>query len=183
MSTAGEGSATREGTVGSRSRRRAAVGLSVSALLLAGIAYGGWRLLHTPARTPAAICPSATPTVAATVPTVGVRVLNGTARRGLAGQTASLLRQRGFRIAGVGNGPRVPGRSQIRYGAAEILPARLTALQVPNAVLVADRGVTKRVDIVLGSTFGRLRTPAEVAAAARSARLAAPRPASSVPCR
>jgi hypothetical protein len=116
------------------------------------------------------------------VATLPVRVLNGTSHHGLAGQTADVLRQRGFRIAGVGNAARLRGRSQLRYGTRDALAARVTALQVPDAVLVADRTVTRRVDLVLGSAFRRLRTPTEVVAATRRAKLPKPRPASAAPC-
>lgn len=165
-----------------RSPWRAAAVAGISLLVLAGIAYGGWRLLQSPAGRNAAVCPSAAPSVA-TVPAVAVRVLNGTARPRLAGQTAELLRQRGFRIAGVGNAPRVSGRPQLRYGTREAADARITALHVPGAMLVADRRVTNRVDVILGGSFRRLRTPAEAAALTKQANTALLRSASASPCR
>lgn len=164
-----------------RQPARAIAAAGISLALFAGIAYGGWRLLQAPAKRPAAICPTTTPSVG-TVPSVPVRVLNGTSRRGLAGSTADLLRRRGFRIAGVGNAARLPGPGQVRYDARYLLPARLTALQVPGSALVADSRVTGRVDLVLGVAFRRLRTPAEITAAAKRARLPSPRPVASGPC-
>lgn len=165
---------------GRRRLIRAITATSISLLIFVSIGYGGWRLLRsTPGPKPVA-CPSAPPS-AATAPTLGVRVLNGTSRSGLAGRTADLLRQRGFRIAGVGNAPRLPGRSQIRYAPREAPSARVTALQLNGALLVADKTVSKRVDIVLGDAFRRLRTPAEVTAASRKAKLPTPRP--TAPCR
>lgn len=160
---------------------RAAVATGLALLIFFGIAFGGWRLLHTPAKSKVLACPSASPSVAR-APVVVVRVLNGTGRRGLAGRTATVLRQRGLRVSGVGNAARVAGRTQIRYAPVQALQAQLAALQVPGAVLVADKKATKRVDIVLGGTFRRLRTPAEVAAATKAAQLPTPRPASAAPC-
>lgn len=160
---------------------RAAVATALSLLLFLGIAYGGWRLLHSPAKRKAVACPSVTPSVTR-APAVVVRVLNGTGRRGLAGRTASVLRQRGFRVAGVGNAARVAGRSEIRYAPQQALAARRVALQVPGARLVPDKKATKRVDVVLGGAFRRLRTPAEVAVAAKAANLPSPKPASAAPC-
>jgi LytR cell envelope-related transcriptional attenuator len=170
-----------EGILAARRPTRALAAAGISLLLFAGIAYGGWRLLHSPAGHQAASCASATP--AAALPEVTVRVLNGTGRRGLARATADVLRQRGFRIAGVGNAARVAGRSQVRYGAGQALPGRLMALQLPSALVIADNRVTNEVDVILGGTFRRLRTPAEVAAATTKAKLTAPRPVASAPCR
>ncbi len=161
--------------------RRAAVAAGLSLLLFLGIAYGGWRLVHSPSKHNAVTCPSVTPSVTR-APAVPVRVLNGTGRRGLAGRTAGVLRQRGFRVAGVGNAARVAGRSEVRYGPQQASAARLVALQVPDARLVPDKKATKRVDIVLGGAFRRLRTPAEVAVATKAANLPSATPASAAPC-
>ena len=175
-----------DSAAGERPRRRApwrsAVVWGLSLLLFAGIAYGGWRLLRTPADSSAIACPSASAAVPA-VPSVALRVLNGTTRPGLAGSTADLLRQRGFRIVGVGNAARLSGRSQVRYGTRDALAARIASVQLPSAVLVADKKISRRVDIVLGSAFRGLRSPAQVAAATKRAKLPTPRPASSGPCR
>lgn len=156
---------------GLRRRRRYLRSLAValvSLLLFAGIATVGWQWLHSPA---AGIvpCPSGSPKGRA--PKAVVRVLNGTVHRGLARDTAALLSDRGFSIAGVGNAPRVKGATQVRYGAGQNGSARLVALQVPTSVLVADGRVKNRVDLVLGGTFSRLRTTAEVNAAKKKVKL------------
>ncbi|MEP6462107.1 MAG: LytR C-terminal domain-containing protein [Frankiaceae bacterium] len=182
MSTLGPGHPAVEGKPPRQLPWRAVAATGISLLIFAGIAVGGWRLMHSPTQRRAVTCPSASPS-ASTVATLPVRVLNGTSHRGLAGQTADVLRQRGFRIAGVGNAARLRGRSQLRYGTRDALAARVTALQVPDAVLVADRTVTRRVDLVLGGAFRRLRTPTEVLAATKRAKLPRPRPASTAPCR
>lgn len=152
----------------------------ISLLLFTGIAYGGWRWLRSPAAS-TTVCPSASPKGPA--PKAVVRVLNGTAHRGLARDTAAALSDRGFSIAGVGNGPKVKGVSQVRYGAGQGSQAHLVALQLPRSVLVADGRVKDRVDLVLGGTFSRLRTSAEVAKASKKARLPkVPTPRASPSC-
>jgi len=166
-------------------RRFRGWGAAAAALLLfAGIAYGGWRLLHQSTTSRVASCPR--PSLGAGSPAgaqgIAIRVLNGTSRRGLARSTAAALSRRGFHVTGVGNGPRVPGQTQVRYAAADSLAARLTALQLTGVVLAADPAVRRRVDIVLGGRFRRLRTPAEVTAATKAAGLPTPRPSVS-PCR
>jgi hypothetical protein len=177
----------------SRSRRRRPSGPLLGLLavvLLAAIAGGGYFLLSSAgdeSGKAGSSCPPATPSGrrvrALTPPAVHLRVLNGTGRNGLAKTTGSLLRARGFPVDAVGNttGP-VTGAPLVRYGVGGRPAAELVALQLPSAVLVADASVRGRVDLVLGSAFTRLRTPAEVAAAtrARSTRPAtSPRPSPS----
>lgn len=175
-----------------RRRTRGPVLATLAVLVLLAVAGGGYYLLSTSRAAPP-VRPCPTPTVAVRLPprlpdpgSVHVRVLNGTVRRGLARETASLLRARGFVVNGVGNTPGlVPGAPVVRYGAGGQSAAELVALQLPGALVVFDPSVVERVDLVLGSAFSRLRTPAEVSTALRSRTLrsAAASPQPSPTCR
>lgn len=165
---------------------------TLAVLVLLAVAGGGYYLLSTSRAAPP-VRPCPTPTVAVRPPprlpdpaSVHVRVLNGTVRRGLARETASLLRVRGFLVNGVGNTPGlVSGPPVVRYGAGGQSAAELVVLQLPSASVVFDPSVVGRVDLVLGSAFSRLRTPAEVSTAMRShtVRSAATSPQPSPTCR
>lgn len=160
----------------SRTRRRRSTGLLVGLLavvLLAGIAGGGYYLLRSDRGTAGALCaprstssPSGKPLIPAAV---HLRVLNGTGRTGLAKTTGSLLHARGFAVDAVGNTDApVGGPPVVRYGAGGRAAAELVALQLPRATLATDPRLRGRVELVLGSAYTRLRTPAEVAAAVRA---------------
>ena len=62
----------------------------------------------------------------------------------------------------------LPGRSQVRFGPGGRPGATLLSAHVSGSALVpAPRSPRGSVDLVLGSAFVRLRTPAEVTAALR----------------
>lgn len=151
-------------------------------------------------------CVSATPSVAAThvaaakvtavrLPSPGqvaLRLLNGAGRDRLAKSVADQLAQRGFRVTHFGNAPRpLAGASRVYYGPTGRPAALLVSAHVLGASVVpvpsAARGA---VDVVLGSSFVRLRTPAEASAYAREltttgvpAQPTTARPAASPTCR
>ncbi len=161
----------------SRNRRRRSTGLVVgvlAVLLLVGIAGGGYYLLTADAGGgPGPSCPpasaSARPAPPLTPSRVHLRVLNGTGRNGLAKTTGSLLRARGFAVDDVGNTPKpVAGLPLIRFGTSGRPAADLLALQLPRVTLVSDPRLKGTVDLVLGSAYSRLRTPAELAAATKA---------------
>jgi hypothetical protein len=160
----------------------------VVAVLLVGAIAGGTYVVQQradeggPAAAPAT-CKSGSPTaappraapakvVAGRLPAPGqvsLRLLNGTGRDRLARAVADELARRGFRVTQTGNAPRpLVGASRVYYGPG----ARPAALSVSAHVLGASvvpvpsagRGA---VDVVLGSTFVRLRTAAETSAYAR----------------
>jgi LytR cell envelope-related transcriptional attenuator len=54
-------------------------------------------------------------------------ILNGTDISGLAGRTAARARRRGYRRVETGNGPRVPGRSELYYRPGALPAARIVA--------------------------------------------------------
>jgi hypothetical protein len=156
----------------------------------------------TPA--PAAALPSAAPPAAAK-PTpqrlpapaqVRFRLLNGSGRNALARTVGDELARRAFKVVGMGNAPRpLTGASRVYFGPGGRPAALLVSAQVLGSSVVpvptAGRGA---VDVVLGSTFVRLRTPPEAAAYAHQlatvgapttvpAATAAPRPTPSASCR
>ena len=171
-----------------RSSRRAgarlARGAVVTVLLLAafaGMAFGGWWLLHheDAGAAPTCVEPGTSPR-----PPLAVRVLNATDRPGLARRTGDALSGRGFQVRGVGNhDSKVTGTAQVRHPADDDTTARLLARHVPGAVLLADPRLRGEVDLVLGTRFTRLRTVKEVAALAKRAGSPSASPSASPSCR
>ena len=97
---------------------------------------------------------------------VSLRLLNGTGRDRLARTVADELARRGFRVTHTGNAPRpLVGASRVYYGPGARPAALAVSAHVLGASVVpvpsAARGA---VDVVLGSTFVRLRTAAETSA-------------------
>lgn len=97
---------------------------------------------------------------------VGLRLLNGTGRNGLARSVGDELARRGLRVIAMGNAPHpLVGASRVYYGPGARPGALLVGAHVLGSSVVpvptAARGA---VDVVLGSTFVRLRTPAEASA-------------------
>lgn len=94
-----------------------------------------------------------------------VNVYNATLRRGLANDTAALLRDRGFVVDSVQNDPldaEIPGIAQIRAARSDLPEVRLLLQHVPGAVVVPDGREGTSVDLVLGETFVALGDPALV---------------------
>ena len=186
-----------------RSRNRRVLVLGV--VLVAVGAAAAWYLRQDDSAVPSRLAaaptcaPSPTPTPTRTVAArpvvlpqpqaVTLSVLNGTNRSLLAKHVADALAAQGFHVTGQGNARAgLVGPSQVVYGPGAALQARTAALWVPGATLVpraaAPRG---SVQVVLGSAFTRLATPAEAAAARRGPAptpSAAPSPSATVlPCR
>ena len=101
--------------------------------------------------------PQARPTIAPTTSmallarpgAIHVRVLNGTAQRGLAARTARDLGADGFHLAGVGTTTPVT-TTQVRYSAGRYQQARTVAAALPGAVLTMDTSLSDVVVVVLG---------------------------------
>ena len=192
------------GSYGRRRRRNRRLVL-VGVLLVALGAAAAWYLRQDDSRVPARLqavpscSPQPSPAAPRTPPTrpvalpppssVTLSVLNGTNRALLAKHVADALAADGFRVTGQGNARQsLAGPSQVVYGPGAALPARTASLWVPGSVVVAQpRAPRGSVQVVLGSSFGRVATPAEAAAAGRGpAPTAAPTPtagASVLPCR
>ena len=172
---------------GGYGRRRRRNRLVVGVVLLLGLGAGGaWYLNQdqgTATETAVSALPTCTPTAAPsqtplrvdprlTLPppsAVVLSVLNGTNRSLLAKRVADAMAALGFRVTGQGNARvAVVGPSQVVYGPGASLPARTASLWVPGSVVVpAPRARRGSVQVVLGSSFTRLATPAEAAAARR----------------
>lgn len=185
-------------------------------LLVAAVAIGAYWIRRddgTASNAAAGACPTAVASVAAsakpaavTPPVkaapvrlpapgqVALRLFNGTTRAKLALTVGNELARRGFKVTGFTNAPKpLAGGSRVYFGpggrpAATLVSAHLLGSQIVP-VPTAGRGA---VDAVLGSTFVRLRTPAEVSAYVRQlaagrvpapAKSAAPAPAASPTCR
>ncbi|MFN2539431.1 MAG: LytR C-terminal domain-containing protein [Mycobacteriales bacterium] len=172
------------GSYGRRRRRRGRRVLAL--LLLIGLgAAGAWYLRKDDAATTATVStsptceptPTATPTPAAVAPRVALppttavvlSVLNGTDRSLLAKHVADALATQGFQVTGQANArTAVAGPSQIVYGPGASLQARTVSLWVPGSTVVpAPKARRGSVQVILGSSFTRVATPAEAAAARR----------------
>jgi hypothetical protein len=100
---------------------------------------------------------------------VSFRLLNGTGRSLLARSVGNELARRGFHVSGMGNSPRpLGGASRVYYGPGGRPAALLVTAHVLGATVEpvpsAPHGA---LDVVLGSSFVRLRTAAETTAFAR----------------
>lgn len=167
---------------GSYGRARRRTGRVVLALVLLA---GGGAVLYAlqrddrgaPARVALPPCPAAPtsspvsqpaqPKPAALPPPRQVRLLllNGTKRNGLGRNIGNQLAARGFVVSGTGNARALlTGPSQITYGPGALPAAQLVGMHVFGAALVdAPRTARGSLQLVLGSGFARLRTPAEIA--------------------
>jgi hypothetical protein len=130
------------------------------------------------APSPAAAAPTRTPQAKAAKPAavrlpapgqVSLRLLNGTGRDRLARTVANELARRGFRVTHTGNAPRaLVGDSRVYYGPGGRPAALLVSAHVlGSAVVPVPKAARGAVDVVLGSAFARLRTPAEASGYAR----------------
>jgi hypothetical protein len=96
---------------------------------------------------------------------VTVNVYNATLRRGLANNTAAVLRERGFDVSAVGNDPLdavIPEVAQIRASRVDLPEVMLLVQHVPGAVIIADGRASSTVDLVIGEAFTALGDPATV---------------------
>jgi hypothetical protein len=165
-------------------RRRSRWPAVLAVLAVLAVAAGAYGLTHrddSPAPSTAAIatpCPSPVRSVApapakaappARLPAPGqvsLRLLNGSGRDRLARVVGDELARRGFHVTAMGNAPRpLVGASRVYYGPGGRPAALLVTAHVLGATVqpvpTAARGA---IDVVLGSTFVRVRTPAETSA-------------------
>jgi hypothetical protein len=117
----------------------------------------------------AAPAPSAKPLALPAPAQVRLRLLNGNGKDLLARSVGNELARRGFKVTATGNAPRpLQGVSRVYYGPGGRPAALLASAQVSGSTVVpvpnAARGA---IDVVLGSSFVRLRTPAEATTYAR----------------
>ena len=159
-------------------------------LLVVGGAGGVYALRRDDTAAPQRIAakptasPCVSPTAAARAQAVAVPqpqqvrlvLLNGTARNNLAKTIGDQLAAAGFTITSQGNSPKaVAGDSLVQYGPGALPAGTLVNRWVQGSHLASNaRLPAGAVQLVLGSGFARLSTPAELAAAARTT---APAPA------
>ncbi|MGJ7905817.1 LCP family protein [Actinopolyspora sp. H202] len=91
---------------------------------------------------------------------VSVSVFNSTERSGLAGNTASDLREFDFAVGDVGNLDAPLDKTVIRYSEGNKQRAQLLASAVPSAEIVADSSVGETLRLELGTDYdNRVRKP------------------------
>ena len=104
-------------------------------------------------------------------------------RNGLGRDIGNQLAARGFVVSGTGNAHALlTGASQVTYGPGALPAAQLVGMHVVGATLVdAPRTARGRLQLVLGSGFARLRTPAEIASLTTRPAPVAARPVAPAP--
>ncbi len=106
---------------------------------------------------------------------IEVNVFNSTDTAGLANKAANQLRDRGFRVADIGNDPKgkkVKGTVEIRFGPAGVAVAKTMAAWIPNAALAQDGRKGSGIDVALGPDFKAVRAKPVAAAPAPSSGVA-----------
>ena len=168
------------GSYGRRRRRTVRVGVGI--LLIGGGIGAAYLLRHDDATVKDRVaatrsCP--TPTTAPSQPPVGtttlpkpqqvrLALLNGTPRNGLAKTVGDQLAALGFVVTTQGNAPAaLNGGSTVTFGTGAQPAATLVSHWVRGSRLIGNPRVPAgTVQVVLGSAFQRLATPAEAAALA-----------------
>ncbi|MFT4043720.1 MAG: LCP family protein [Gordonia sp. (in: high G+C Gram-positive bacteria)] len=84
---------------------------------------------------------------------VGVRVLNGTGRTGVATEVSDQLTAQGFDVRGVADASQNQDNTTVRYGPGEKNSAATLATMIPGASIQSDRAVRSGVEIILGNSF------------------------------
>jgi hypothetical protein len=102
--------------------------------------------------------------------TFTVNVYNATGHAGLAGQTARLLAQRGFKIGKIANAPaplegKVAGTAQVMGANASKAAMQLVGSEVSGATTTMDTRTDGSVDLVIGNGFTALLSPAQASQA------------------
>ncbi|TAK68174.1 MAG: LytR family transcriptional regulator [Actinomycetota bacterium] len=156
---------------GGPGRRRSWVGTAVFVVIAMAVLFAAalgitWYLRGdstTPEASPSSSAPRPCTTVTL-VPGTGlpkpgqvtVNVYNATTRPGLAADTSTVLKSRGFVVGKVANDPlqkTITAPAEIRHGATGLAGAQLAAYYVPGAILLADPRTDATVDVVLGTGF------------------------------
>lgn len=167
-------------------RRRRLIAAGAAGLVLVGAgAYGAASLVGSPSQdSTAGGCTSnananaeangaaaAALTVTGQLPTaaqIKLNVYNSTNRHGLAANTASALKQRGFIIGKVTNDPlkaNLTVAAEVRGASASAAAMQVVAAEVLGSQMRTDARTDGTVDLVLGSGFTALASPDQVSAA------------------
>jgi hypothetical protein len=174
------------------------VAVALGRLLVLGVgAYGLVNLVTAPEQSAAAGgCPAgsahalaeqarAAEASAADALKFTLNVYNSTNKHGLAADTATELKARGFVIGQVTNDPlksKLSVPAQVRGGKASGSELREVAAEVPGAQIQTDGRNDPSVDLVLGSGFTSLASMQQVAAALQAATAVASASAGPVDC-
>jgi LytR cell envelope-related transcriptional attenuator len=175
-------------------RRRRAVAAVLGGLLVVGVgAYGLVNLVTAPEQNAAAAAcqegsaqalaarEQAKSATGANGAQFTLNVYNATERQGLAARTAAALKARGFVIGQVTNDPlrsTLSVSAQVRGGKASATELREVAAEVPGAQIQTDSRTDPSIDLVLGTAFNTLASPAQADSSLRSAPpVGAPSPA------
>lgn len=113
-------------------------------------------------------CPTPSPTPRLPLPAeVTVELLNGTSRNGLAKSVGDALAARGFAVPVKANAPAaLPGPTRVLHRPGLEAQAALVAAHIIGAAAQSDPAAPAgRVQVTLGSSYTRLATLAEAAAA------------------
>ncbi|MGK2318496.1 LCP family protein [Gordonia rhizosphera] len=84
---------------------------------------------------------------------VGVRILNGTGRSGVATEVSDQLSPLGFDVRGVADASENRVDTVVRYGPGEQDSAATLAMMFPGASIQLDRTVKSGVEVILGTDF------------------------------
>jgi hypothetical protein len=141
-----------------------------------------WRVLHRagqdasagsqPSLTQTSHCvPGGKPIALPAPKSVTIYVWNGNGTQGLAAKVDSQLKSRGFASAGFNTNPStITGVGEIHYAASAKAGATLLSYYVPGVKMVPVSRPDRRVDVVLGSGFKALASPATVNKSVASAK-------------
>ncbi|MGN6472214.1 MAG: LytR C-terminal domain-containing protein [Mycobacteriales bacterium] len=147
-------------------RQRFAVAAVV--LVVAGIAYGGYRMFGGGSSSPPKalpLCPSTTTPHPPVTAQARLVVLNATLKAGLAADVAHQLRQRQFQVGKVGNTAfRGKGVATVQYSADRLQAARLVAAQFAGATMTEVTG-SRVLELDIGPRFRALVPIAQAQAA------------------
>ncbi len=164
-------------SVATRRRPLPALAFLLALSILTGIVW--WRVLHraepsgtasSPSPSQSARCTPGSRAVKLPTPaSVTVTVLNGAGREQLASTVSTQLKGRGFSTGTPGNAPALSGVAEIRFGTAGRAGATLLSYYLPGAKLASASRRDAKVEVVLGSGFRALASPATVSRAVANA--------------
>ena len=113
---------------------------------------------NAPAKPKPKPTPTKTELTAQYLSNTSVRVLNGTAEKGLAGTVMEELARQGIDVSGVADSSAKRADTVVRYGPGEQDSAATIASMFPGAKIQQDNTVKVGVAVILGSDFGGVET-------------------------
>lgn len=150
---------------------------SILVIAIVGIGWFSWIRLLSPSTQDGTAASAPPPTSASGIlcpdpgalpsepESVSVRVLNGTARTGLAGKVTGSLDSRGYEMGAAGNTSDADGPVTIVFGRSGYLQARSVAVQFPHPQFRLDDREDSDVDVLIGSADVKLTAKKSAASA------------------